>query len=482
MESILQTLQEEFHAALSLTEKSTPRIYKFPKAENLIKVAVGMRRSGKTYFLFQTIRELLSENIPLERILYLNFEDDRILPMDHKAMGRLIDSWYTLYPQHHNQECYLFLDEIQNIEGWPLVLRRILDTKNIKIHVTGSSAKLLSKEIATVLRGRSLSIEIFPYSYLEYLTAHRQELPSKPFGQKALDYHRRYLLEYFRSGGFPGIQFMPQNEKLEALQSYVESVIFRDVVDRYQISNIALMKYFIGFLLKNIATQFSINKFYNDIKSQEHRVGKDTLYSYLEYLEDAFLVFTVPIFTESLRHMQTTPKKIYAIDNGLILANSFNLSDNLGKLLENQVYLDLRREGKKIFYYHTSDGCEIDFITQDAQGKYEMIQVVWDISDSKTLEREKRALDQAEKELGFPGRLLDYTHYLRHFLTSDDELQKIITLYSSSIPRLTWFSPSEREEMIIEASRTAQKQNANFFDELTNLTFKRSIEQGKKPG
>ena len=109
MESILQTLQEEFHAALSLTKKSTPRLYKFPEAKNLIKVAVGMRRSGKTYFLFQTIRELLSKNIPLERILYLNFEDDRILPMDHKAMGKLIDSWYTLYPQNHNHHSYLFL-------------------------------------------------------------------------------------------------------------------------------------------------------------------------------------------------------------------------------------------------------------------------------------------------------------------------------------------------------------------------------------
>ncbi|OHE77557.1 MAG: ATPase [Verrucomicrobia bacterium RIFCSPHIGHO2_12_FULL_41_10] len=415
MESILQTLQEEFHAALSLTKKSTPRLYKFPEAKNLIKVAVGMRRSGKTYFLFQTIRELLSKNIPLERILYLNFEDDRILPMDHKAMGKLIDSWYTLYPQHHDQECYLFLDEVQNVEEWPLVLRRMLDTKNIQIYATGSSAKLLSKEIATSLRGRSLSIEISPYSYLEYLMAHDQELPVKPFGQKSLDYHRKYLLEYFHSGGFPGIQLMQQNEKLETLQGYVETVIFRDVIERHKISNVSLMKYMISFLLKNIATPFSINKFHNDIKSQGHKAGKDTLYSYLDYLEDAFLIFTVPIFTESLRHRQTTPKKIYAIDNGLVLANTFNLSDNFGKLLENQVYLDLRREGKKIFYYHTSEGYEIDFLTQDTQGKYEMIQVVWDTSDPKTLQREQRALDQAEKELGFPGRLLDYTHYLRRF-------------------------------------------------------------------
>jgi predicted AAA+ superfamily ATPase len=416
MHPILQTLQEEFHAALTLTEKSTPRSYQFPEAKNIIKVAVGMRRSGKTYFLFQTIRQLLSEGVALDRVLYLNFEDDRILPIEHKAMGQMIDAWYTLYPDNHDHCCYLFLDEVQNVEGWPLVLRRVLDTKNIQIYVTGSSAKLLSKEIATSLRGRSLSIEILPYNYLEYLTAHRQKPPSKPFGQRALDDHRSYLLKYFRTGGFPGVQSMPANEQLETLQNYVETVVFRDIIERYQISNISLMKYFIGFLLKNIAAPFSINKFYNDIKSQGYKVGKDTLYSYLTYLEDAFLIFAVPIFTESLRHMQTTPKKIYAIDNGLILANTFNLSESLGKLLENQVYLDLRREGKKIFYYHTSDGYEIDFITQDSQGKYEMIQVVWDINERDTLERETRALRQAEQELGFSGRILDYTCYLQQFI------------------------------------------------------------------
>jgi len=172
------------------------------------------------------------------------------------------------------------------------------------------------------------------------------------------------------------------------------------------------MKYFIHSLLKNSAAPFSINKFYNDIKSQGYRVAKDTLYSYLSYLEDAFLIFSVPIFAESQRHMQTTPKKIYAIDNGLILANTFNLSENFGKLLENQVYLDLRRQGKQVFYYRTSDGCEVDFITQDSQGKYEMIQVVWDMNDQETLEREQRALRQAEKELSVPGSILDYKKYL----------------------------------------------------------------------
>lgn len=236
---------------------------------------------------------------------------------------------------------------------------------------------------------------------------------TKPFGQEMLDQQRSYLLEYFRIGGFPGIQEMPPNEQLETLQSYVETVIFRDIVERHQISNVALLKYFIHFLLKNISAPFSINKFYNDIKSQGYRVGKDTLYSYLTYLEDAFLIFAVPIFTESLRRVQTAPKKMYAIDNGLLVANTFNLSENLGKLLENQVYLDLRRQGKKIFYYHTLDGYEIDFIAQDKQGNYEIIQVVWETNDPFTIEREKRALQQAEKELKIPGKLMTTVAYLK---------------------------------------------------------------------
>ena len=416
LEMVIQILQEEFRNALPRTSGSVPRRYKFPEARNVIKVAVGMRRSGKTYFLFQTARELLSENIPLDSILYINFEDNRILPLGAEAMGLMIDAWYTLYPENHNRCCYLFLDEVQNVEGWPLVLRRLLDTKNIQIYVTGSSAKLLSKEISTSLRGRSLTIEILPYSYIEFLTAHQLDFPLKPFGKKTLDQQRSYLLNYFQLGGFPGIQSIPPNEQIEMLQNYVETVIFRDVIERHKITNIALLKYLIDSLLKNSASLFSIHKFYNDLKSQGREVGKDTLHSYLSYLEDAFLIFAVPIFTESLREGQTTSKKIYAVDNGLAHANTFNLSENLGKKLENQIYLDLRRQGKKIFYYKTSSGHEVDFVTQDAQGNHEMIQVAWGKEDPTTLDREERALREAEKELGFPGRLIDWPAYLSEFL------------------------------------------------------------------
>lgn len=412
MQDILRTLQEELQAALTSTQNSTHRDYLFPKAKNVIKVAMGIRRSGKTYFLFQTIRKLVAEGITLEQILHINFEDDRLAPMDHKAMGKMIDTWFTLHPQNHDRTCFIFLDEVQNVDGWPLVLRRVLDTKNTQIYVTGSSAKLLSKEIATSLRGRSLAIEILPYDFSEYLATHKLEKPSSSMGGQSLDKQRSYLLDYFHIGGFPGVQTLPPNERLETLQNYVETVVFRDIVERHQIANVELLKYFTHSLLKNISAPFSVNKFYKDIKSQGYKVSKDTLHSYLSYLEDAFLIFSVPIFTESLRKIQTTPKKIYSIDNGLAGASSFNLSENLGKLLENQVYLHLRRHGKKVFYFRNTDGYEVDFVTQDREGRYELVQVVWDASDPKTFEREERALRLAEKELGVSGKIIDWKAFL----------------------------------------------------------------------
>jgi predicted AAA+ superfamily ATPase len=195
-----------------------------------------------------------------------------------------------------------------------------LDTKDVEIYVTGSSAKLLSKEISTSLRGRSLSVEIQPYNFIEYLDSQSIPLPSKPFGKKILDSYRFHLLGFFQKGGFPGIQALSTHERLETLQNYVEVVVFRDIVERHKVSNIKLLKYFVNVLLKNAASRFSINKFYKYVTSQGHKVGKDTLYSYLEYLEDAFVIFAIPMFTESVCALETTPKKIYAVDNGLINA------------------------------------------------------------------------------------------------------------------------------------------------------------------
>lgn len=414
--TLLETLIEEFQSNLVETEQSVSRHFSFPDADEMIKVAIGVRRSGKTYFLYQFIHQLLKQDVPLSAILYINFEDDRLLPMDKKMMANLLDAFYSLYPENHQRRCYLFLDELQNIEDWQLVIRRFFDTKNVQIYLSGSSAKLLSKEIATTLRGRSLSIEIWPYNFNEYLLAHSIQKPKKPIGKMALDIMGKHFLNFLKVGGFPAIQAFPDNLRRETLQNYVETVIFRDVIERHRVTNIDLLKYLTGSLLKNFAAPFSSNKFYNDIKSQGYQVAKDTIYNYIDYLEDAYLIATVPLFTESLRRSQITPKKIYAVDNGLIQANVYSQSDNLGRLLENQIYLDLRREKKKIFYYRTKSGYEIDFVTQSSEGKKELIQVVWDMKEPSVQAREERALEEAEQELNISGKIIDKNTYLSEFL------------------------------------------------------------------
>ena len=417
--SLLETLLEDFHTKLAETKNSIPRRFSFPEADQMIKVAIGMRRSGKTYFLYQHIHQLLDQGIPLETILHINFEDDRLLPMNQNEMAKLIESFYSLYPENHHRRCYLFLDELQNVEGWQLVIRRFFDTKNVQIYLTGSSAKLLSKEIATSLRGRSLSIEIWPYDFSEYLLAHNIKKPEKPIGKMALDFLEKHFLDFLNTGGFPAVQELPENLHRETLQNYVETVIFRDVIERHRITNIVLLKYLTNTLLKNFSASFSNNKFYNDIKSQGYQAAKDSIYNYIGYLEDAYLIATVPLFTESLRRSQITPKKIYVVDNGLIQANTFTQLDNLGRLLENQVYLDLRRQNKKIFFYTTHSGHEIDFVTQSPDGRNEIIQVTWDMSDEKTRIREERALKEAEEELNIPGKIIDKESYLRNFCSRD---------------------------------------------------------------
>ena len=336
--------------------------------------------------------------------------------MNQKDLGRLLDAFYTLYPQNHDLECYLFLDEIQNVEGWPLVVRRFYDSKKVKIFLTGSSAKLLSKEISTSLRGRSIATEVWPYSFKEYWKAQNIPQPKPPIGKKTLDQFYQHFCQYFSIGGFPAVQHLQDNERRTVLQSYIDTVVFRDIVERYKITNIPLIKYLIKTLIKNVALPFAVNKFYNDIKSQGIKVGKDTIYQYLEYIKDSFLIFTVPIFTESIRKMQVNPKKIYVVDNGLVRANRIGISLQLGNLFENQIYLDMRRAKKKVYYYRTEEGYEIDFVLQNQDGTFELIQAVWDANDSKTMDREERALRKAEQELGIKGQIITPQNYLMNYL------------------------------------------------------------------
>ncbi len=413
---LISTLHQEFLRNLTQLGLRVPREVDFPKVEGKIKVAIGMRRSGKTSLMQHKIHSLITQGVSPKQILYINFEDERLPHLDAQSLGELLDAFYTLYPENHHLLCYLFLDEIQNTEDWPRTIRRIFDSKKVQIYLTGSSAKLLSKEIATSLRGRSIAIEVFPFSFNEFLLSQQFTPSSAVMSRETWDQKYQYLLKFLDHGGFPEVITLETPDRVRILQDYVDVVIFRDIVERYGITNIVLIKYLIKILLNYSGRGFSVTKFYNDLKSQGFSAGRATVYEYLSYLEDAYLIFTVPLYSESVRKSQTNLKKIYTVDTGLIQACTLSFSKNWGRLFENLIYLDLRRRGDEIYYYLTTDGrYEIDFFTRSLDGTLHLYQVCWDDTD-EVYQREMRALTIAEKELKVQGKLVTLKSYLQEGL------------------------------------------------------------------
>lgn len=413
MKNLYYTLREELERKLKL--QAVERRFRFSELPGKVDVAVGMRRTGKTHFLYQKIRELAADAIGREQILYLNFEDDRLLPADATKLSQIVDFFYREHPENHERLCYLFFDEIQNVEGWPLVVRRLLDTRDVRTYLTGSSSKLLSKEIATSLRGRSLATEIWPYNFLEFASALGAEIPSKPGGQAVNDRMYRLLCDYLERGGFPEVTNLDHLERLRVLQDYADVVLFRDVVERHRITNITVAKYLVRTLLRSAGKLLSVNKLHADLRSQGLKVSKNTLYEYIDHFQDAYLCFRVPLWSDSFRKTWTNPQKTYAIDPALAAAFNSDFSKNVGQLFENLVYLDLRRAGYDVYYYLTDNRREVDFLAKDRDGSIQLFQVCADLSDASTRSREKRALREAEQELGVTGRIVTMENYVEMF-------------------------------------------------------------------
>lgn len=376
------------------------RIVNLPEIPGKIDTIIGIRRAGKTFFVYQILQEHLNKGLPKESILYINFEDERLLPLTAKDLDKIPNTYYRLFPKCKDTKCYFVFDEIQNIEGWDKFVRRLLDTENIHIILTGSSAKLLSKEIATALRGRTLSTEIFPYSFREVLLYENPgiDLVSKP-GSKTRAIINNRIRQYFLQGGFPEVLNLEQEYRIRILQGYVDVVTIKDIIERYQVSNVQALRALIRGLLTSAACLFSVNKFYNDLRSQGISCTKNDLYDFIDYLADAYLVYPVSIFTRSERVRRTNPKKIYIVDNGLITAFSHDAKADQGRLLENFVYLTLRRQNLTIEYYRTQQNTEVDFITTSFDGKRSLYQVALELDDPKTRTREIRALERAMQEL-----------------------------------------------------------------------------------
>ena len=422
METILGQLIADFQERT--LPSLTRRHIQLPWLHGKIDTVIGMRRTGKTWFLFQVISDLLAKETPKQSILYLNLEDERLHPMTVSDLHLIPDIYFRRYPEARDGLSIFLFDEVQNIPGWEQFVRRLLDTEKIHICLTGSSAKLLSREIATSLRGRSIATEIFPFSFAEYLEHNgiNTETGRRPgSGKRSLLENR--LNAYLLDGGFPEVQNIAAEHRIRILQDYLNVVILRDLVERYRISSIVPLRYMIRHLMNAPASLFSVNKFYNDLKSQGIPCGKNTLHEYLDYLSDAYLFFQVYIHSRSERARMVNPRKIYVIDTGLINACSRNVRPEWGHLLENFVFMELRKLYNTIEYYKTKSGREVDFFVTDMHGRELLIQAAAKMETPATRLHELKAIMEAMKESGLRKATIVTLNHEEHLKTEAGHIQ-----------------------------------------------------------
>ncbi len=380
--------------------RRTRRDARLPAVPGKVHSVIGMRRSGKTTFLRQLLEERRA-TLPPERAILIGFDDDRLAGIEADQLALLLEEYFRIHPELRAREpVHWFLDEIQLVPGWERFCRRVLDTERVELVVSGSSARLLSREVHTALRGRSMATVIRPFSFREFLR-HRGEEPA-PGGLRPTAVERSLVEKRFREflveGGFPEVQGLPAAVRIELLQGYVDTVLFRDVVERYKVSQVEALRWLVRQCLRNPAGHLSAHRLYRDLRSQGYGVAKDTVHALLGHLTDAFLISALSIATDSERQRHANPRKIYPADPGLIRAFDWSGRANLGHALETAVLNELERRGAEVGYAKTAEGLEVDFLARHPAGGEELIQVCAEVSDPATLERELRGLQAAGRE------------------------------------------------------------------------------------
>lgn len=375
----------------------TPRDARLPAVPGKVHSVIGMRRAGKTTFLRQLL-EARRTAVPPERAVYLSFDDDRLNGLGLEQLGYLLEEYYRINPGLRGRApAYWFLDEIQIVPEWERFARRVLDTERIELVVSGSSSKLLSREVHTSLRGRGMATTIRPFSFREYLR-HRGEEPARsPDRWKPADRSlvERRFREFLIEGGLPEVQGLAPALRIELLQGYVDTLLFRDIVERHGISQVSAARWLVRHCLRNPAGSVSVHRLHQDLQSQGLGVARDLVNAMLDHLADAFLVTVVRLATDSERQRNSNPRKVYPSDPGFIRAFDASGRPNTGHALETVVLHELERRGAEVGYVKTGDGLEVDFLAHYPAAGEELIQVCADVTATATLAREVSALEQA---------------------------------------------------------------------------------------
>ena len=401
----LMELRKTFQSIIALHQEELPlslcqRATSLPVDSGRIVTVTGIRRCGKSSQLGLVMNQLVRNGVPRERILYVGFDDERFLYMSAEHLDEILQAYREMFPRQSLKDVYMFFDEIQLVEGWELFVLRVYKNYCKNIYITGSTAKMLSEEMASALRGWPDEYREYPLSFSEYLSF--KDIRANKFTESGGAIMANAFRSYCKEGGFPQVVLTEgMTEKTKILQSYFNTMLFRDMIDHYHIgASSSVVRYFLKRVMNNLTKPTSVNNIYNELKSQGIKVSKDSLYTWLDYACSIFLFRRVPKYTKSLVKESMASSKFYLTDIGLRNAVLLSQNEDEGKALENVVYMMLERslgENDRVFYFSETKEC--DFVVQRSEQITELIQVCWEL-DSTNMSREVGGLMVASAATG----------------------------------------------------------------------------------
>ena len=377
-----------------------PREAQLPIDSGKIVTVPGVRRCGKSSKMEMVINDLLSKGVDRKRFLWIGFDDERLVTMNSTELNQIVEAYQEMYPDIEMASVYMFFDEIQLIEGWEYFVMRLYKHHTKNIYISGSNASMLSSELKSALRGWPLEEETMPLSFKEYCDF--KDIKTDSWLEADLAKLRNAFIAYNSEGGFPEV-VLTENplHKAKILQTYFDTMLLKDLVEHYGISNIEVMRYFLKRIMVNLTKPTSVRAIHGDIKSRGLKVSKDALYDWANYACDVFMFISISNYSKSLQKSESSQPKYYCIDNGLRDAVLLPQSDDEGKKLENTVFLQLYRHRTpidRIFYYQGKGEC--DFVVQRGVDVISLIQVTWDMSNDDTRSREINGIVEASKATG----------------------------------------------------------------------------------
>lgn len=368
-----------------------------PVNDEKIVTIPGVRRCGKSSRMEALVNELLAAGVERERFLWVGFDDERLVRITSDELDQIIEAYREMYPDIDISSVYMFFDEIQLIEGWEYFIMRLYKHYSKKIYISGSNATMLSSELKSALRGWPEEEETLPLSFREYCEF--KGIKTDSWLESDIAKLRNAFADYNNEGGFPEV-VLTENplQKAKILQTYFDTMLLKDLVEHYELSNIEVLRYYLKRIMANLTKPTSIRAIHGDIKSRGLKVSKNDLYDWANHACDIFMFIRIPNYSKSLQKIESSQPKYYCIDNGLRDAVLLHQSDDDGKKLENTVFLQLYRQRTpvdRIFYYQGKGEC--DFVVQRGVKIERLIQVTWEMSDEETRRREINGIVEAAK-------------------------------------------------------------------------------------